>query len=426
MVHQHRNEFKKAMIGISAFMQLIGDIYSGDDDGNNDDDDDIDEIKDDSDNNNHNNVNPLQIVYLIEAKLNEMVANTKNKINLQAKNSAEKASLAQDDDMKQGVNNGMTNLTNVASADLKSLCVDLTVNKEELKQMLDKYLPHSHTASDMYYNYFDKDKLRQTLLSRDYVSSEYEMIPEVVNIIVDYCGITNWFHIDKSRNISLIESDDKNISYAILRNDKSQTVYHSIFLNDWIELDLQSTSTITTAKKVFKYIFKCTQLDCSNNCSNLSSSNTYIGTGMDIGFYVKTSKNKKMKFTNVTANEVIGAGKDGNSMACAANSRGRAFSTSGIGINDVRQRISWNDFIVEQRFDNTSKDSYFMVQLDFISNKMSVICGAFENQKKCHQHEIPKAIIKQLQQTDQICVGSSLEMTVAGAFEIVLLRGSII
>ena len=100
-------------------------------------------------------------------------------------------------------------------------------------------------------NYFDINRSKNVLISSDYIKI-YDIIDDIIVIICKYCGIVDWSDIDKSNNISIVQSNDNKISYAICeRNDKNDAgTYDDICFDEWINID--------SNKSIFKYVFKAT------------------------------------------------------------------------------------------------------------------------------------------------------------------------
>ena len=99
----------------------------------------------------------------------------------------------------------------------------------------------SKQVDNVYYHFHAAEQLRNVLFSTDCIQS-YNVIKDIVNIIISFVGTLDWSAIDKSDNIGVINSSDKKISYAILQrlrqNPWNNKRYDNIFLNQWTNIDL--------------------------------------------------------------------------------------------------------------------------------------------------------------------------------------------
>ena len=127
--------------------------------------------------------------------------------------------------------------------------------KTKLKAMFSVSSNKSHIYG---FNYYSSIQLKQEL-ENSALSEKYEIKDNIIEIIINYCGITNWDIINKSRNINLYQANDQRITYAILAEancilDEFGTDFvasyteDTILLNEWFG--------ISNDKFVFRYLFK--------------------------------------------------------------------------------------------------------------------------------------------------------------------------
>ena len=136
--------------------------------------------------------------------------------------------------------------TSIKTSDLHNLNVNTTklaqvfgisYNSDNISGKVDQH--------KINYNYYTRKSLKKALKPGN-------LIEDILNIICDYCGITQWSLYEKSKDISIVNSNDNNIEYAILTQtadtNQMEDKYHNVFFNEWIDL--------SGDKSIFRYIFK--------------------------------------------------------------------------------------------------------------------------------------------------------------------------
>ena len=105
------------------------------------------------------------------------------------------------------------------------LGTDLTIQdiSSYFKELLkDDSLINDNNKDKIYYNYFSKDELFNTLKPLIIIFNN-NIIDDIINIIIDFYGIfKGWSNNinDKFGNVNIYESNDKYINYALFNYSK--------------------------------------------------------------------------------------------------------------------------------------------------------------------------------------------------------------
>ena len=257
----------------------------------------------------------------------------------------------------------------------------------------------------IYHNYFTANVLKDALLSTPLVQ-KYNIIDDIIVMITEYYGIIGWSNIDKSDNINIIESTDKIISYAVLKNKKidtsvERTFYNLILFNEWIDINCN--------KKIFKYIFKVDKI--------INSQMSYSDfSELNIGFITpKFIKNinigpKKLKFKELShadLDNIIGRDKHGNSIRWSSDGETCEYVYKSDSIADRVCTINWKGFV--NAFEKMKDfNKYFLFEINLIKNIINVKCNAMLSGNKIYQHDIPAALLKSIEETQQFKICAML------------------
>ena len=359
---EYLQEIKESMLGIRTFIQLVGDLYQVA--GNN--------INDDG---NSNSTHPLRWVFAIESKLNEIIGNIhfQNTIIQMEKMDIEldkiqdyKISLI-DDQMKIG----------------KFRLIDLNISKnileqtfKNLKSNATQTYPNLKHDGCIYYDYHSFKDLRAAL-------SCSWIIPEIIDIICDYIGIVDWSPIDKSDKISLVQSNDGNISYAVVDNtqDGQDTILfnQSIFLQEYFGDSGNNNCGGCICRYVFKAIEYRDHLHYQDDNENDGVAHIRVGFA--------TSK-FNVEYSTRLESDMIGT-YGNHSMSWYSSGDECRFDYL-----NKRSLINWNCYDIGYRkaFDTTNENTYFMIEVNLISNVMAVYTEAISN--NCQVRDISNDIIQ--------------------------------
>ena len=272
-----------------------------------------------------------------------------------------------------------------------------------LSQIANKF--NIYNDPDVYHNYFSKNKLKSTLLSTEYVS-KYNIINDILDIICKYHGInvSNWSTTIKSDNIHIENSQDNNITYAILRRCEPNiySFYDTILIDNWINLT-------DTNKQIYRYIFKVTEhisYDSTGVCS------------LRIGI-ISDKFNKNGKFTNIKELESIGFDGYGSSICWYTGGKLAWFIFKHCDYTENYKSIHWESFKINKGF---NRNCYFMIEINGFECKLKIICDAINGKKKEMEMEIPDSLLNKIFENKRFKIGVSLYMNTPGSFGIGLVK----
>ena len=409
----------------------------------------------------------MNLMISIESGLNQVIGNIKlqnTMINMQKRQFVDRDILTLKDYnqsfyiFKEKVND-INNKINVVKYGL----IDLQFSKQELKEMFNiskntakkkfsnleesdatyvlgsgdngfkefkQYSIPNHKNSDIYYDYFSHNDLILILESSDYIGKIFDITPAIINLICQYISSENiWSNNIKSKNISIVNSFDNEISYAMMERTWHGNGKDTILFNDWIHVpqlnnnknnnkygykkrfnihdkinNNNSNNTNDNSKQfVHQYIFKCIPACPVANKGSNYNLNHKVTAHFCIGFvtqpFIDTRLNDIIK-GDIIAMESVGTHlrMDGNSCAFKP----------GMG----RRRLTgawpdafWNDFSTTSGFENQHRATFFMFELDFKRGVCSVISEKIEHE--FYQCKLPI----DLMQADKFRLGVSLHLS---------------
>lgn len=301
---------------------------------------------------------------------------------------------------------------------------NMNVDAKQVKDFFDKF-GNNHDSKDIYQNSYDVNHLKQFLVPCINKTYMLNIIPEIVNIICNYCGITDWSMTEKSDKFSIINSKDNNISYAILKSkDRCQ---ETILLNEWI--DLENTC------KIYRYVFKFLPLIPKQ----MKRKHNMTGS-IRVGFITPQFK---MNFSNVDYKEMIGELEGDCAMCWFTQGSSHSFFCNGLFINtpsiddngeqirglcDFERGINYNQTQTQNEsnycniFDGSTMSSYFMIELDLKYYKMTVVCDEIEYRGKKSSCDIPHDLLQNIVKLKQVRMGLSIYIDDAGVFGLGIVR----
>ena len=335
------------------------------------------------------------------------------------------------------------------------------------------------------YRYFTFDELKDVLLSSNYIGVQFNIIPEIVDIICQYHGNIDWSKTDKSENISIVNSTDGNISYAVV--ERKRNGQDTILFNEWIDLTdiFESESKQDSGgdnnsvdnsnndgnNNVLRYVFKFIEYRdkkrYQNNGENDGvaqirlgfitpqfntvfaddSGDNMIGLPFEREIeimkdtidstaddeYIRSQLEMKYSYYSMSwhTNGAEGYFVDTqHDFRCNINNNN---NKNNGGINnpkwfDETCTTDWNYFDVgfQTGYKNKDSNSYIMIQVDLNNKTMMIISDGLQDQENEKQkfmiRKIRKELVQEMKKTKQIRFGVSLHMTRAGRFAIGLVR----
>ena len=217
------------------------------------------------------------------------------------------------------------------------------------------------TNKYVYYNYYSLQELYKAIETCK-LASKLNIISDIINIVCNFVGITEFSSDIKSKEISIVNSYDKKIEYAIIslhERDYKHAEYHNILLNDWIEADLDEN---INNKLIYRYIFKYYSIE-----------RLEYSQGMYLGIATKS----------VIENKEFSTGR--KSLHAIEFSHSTSFAyIGGTGIrlycnkNADYAPTNWKYF----SFANLSRNEnngYFMFELNLYENSIKFYCNQIEN-----------------------------------------------
>ena len=292
------------------------------------------------------------------------------------------------------------------------------VSKYALLEMFDKYQRESTPPtidSDLdqtfhtYHNFYNLADLKRALKKTFYIEA-LNVIDGIIDIICIYHGILSWSESDKLGNIEINESNDQTISYAKVIASETYGC-GTIFLNEWIDLKCN--------KKIFKYIFKVTEMGQCTRCWVWDAFRE-----LEIGF---ASAKFVPKVSKIDSNTVIPQklGNDRNHASISWYSDGSRSRFYHFGMIVKKScfftdAIAWHEFKTSKGFKLYDKDCFFMLEINLIDNHFTIVCGAMkETVSKC---DIPNELINQINEMETFRIGVSLYASNPANFAVGLVK----
>ena len=338
---------------LSIFNRLIFHMLSG----NNDDE---------------NNSNIVNYVLSIKNKLKEMTDNIKSQLQATDEMQLPQLQPGVSKNKKRKLMNGAQlglcdlihkNVSNIFEhLILKNNCQQFSIDgqyKYDAKKAFSKQNGKGKiTNGDIYYHYFNEDELKSVLKSIE--CDSYKLNDDLINIICQYYCITQWSQLsnEKSNKISIYNSNDNMISYAI----GHPNVDDSQSLNDHDTI-LLHTIIDKTIKPIYRFMFK-------NVLINNNDARSYIRIGI-------LSKDCNQLGSDMIGDSYIGCDEDsicwsyynygddtsdgGKSSACYPGEC--AFMHGGFLSKQIELNMN----------DSQSIDIYFLIEINLISSKFSVL-----------------------------------------------------
>ena len=276
------------------------------------------------------------------------------------------------------------NATNAVISDVH----DLDLDYEKLQDLFG-IKANDKTSKFVYYDYYSLNALQKAINATNLIN-RLNVIPDIVNIICSFCSITKWSQTDKSKIISIVNSNDNNIEYAVIT--KSNPVFHdNAFFDNWIDY--------CNDKLIYRYIFKY--------YTNLPIK---LVSGIDTLYCGFVSSQYTLELEDVA----IPIGEDKNSMRVWTAGGGFVGLEFDGGTKTVEQvtilntgetiklktdSIDWKDFSLEKLesdVKNETGECYFMFEINFMDNTLKFMCKALEDVKHGFlQCKIPAKLVKE-------------------------------
>ena len=296
----------------------------------------------------------------------------------------------------------------------------LNVSSKQLVKIVEKLCELSERDpkhENGYHLRFDVKKLKDIFLSSNFVMKELEFIPEIIDIICEYCKSINlcWSEKEKSKfmriiytnadinGMDVIDKDNANISYAIVGPSQDGFWANSIVTEKPILV--QDAYDYGTNNKFFRFIFRL--------CVNLPKEEYQLCIGI-------VQKNYKMKLQGKDNSALFGFEQSDESF-CFHWNGGGCFYYSGVNVYKRFPDLNWNLQKIEALNDNGNKnnnkvisnddhdqvnlDGYFMIEVDFENQNMKVVCNGLKNNSiKC---DIPQKLFDIIKNDQCFHVGIS-------------------
>ena len=333
-ITDYKNRFITSTRDIATLKQSIYDIYKSDSD-------------------------VLRYISTIDAKLNEMINDlrTQNTILL-----LQASDQRQRENLRKKIHFSALQLPDLVIGRDLGLMFDrlLSAGKEKDQKKFKDGFKHK----DVYYNYFNSDELKHVLLSCVLVL-ECNVYVGLIDVICGYVGIADWSNEDKSGDISLYDSNDKCISYALSYvTEPGGDNYNTVLFDEWIDN--------SNSKQIYRYMFRF----FVRNHSELAS--------IFVGFV-----GLKWKCPLKDGNIAIGI-KNKDSFAWCNACDGSSWFTVNTKMMNFRSQAC------NLRNNNDEEYcKYFMMEVNLIANKLIIACPAFSTDDKYMINDFPKALINQ-------------------------------
>ena len=293
----------------------------------------------------------------------------------------------------------------------------LNVESKQLGKIVEKLCEVSKHDSKL------ENELKDIFLSSNFIVKELELIPEIIDIICEYCKSINlavcWSEQHKSKFIEIvytnpdinamgvIDKHSANISYAIIGKRQAGIWANSVVTEKPILLkdDCGTNSTF------FRFILRL--------FVNLPREYYQVCIGI-------VQKDYKMKLEGANNSALFGFEGSGESLCFHWNTDANFYYS---GDNKGLARLKWNLKNVEsQNDDNGNKnniyinnnnnddnknnsddevqlDGYFMIEVDFDKKNMTVVCNGLDNNSiKC---DIPQKLLDIIKKDECFHIGMS-------------------
>ena len=292
----------------------------------------------------------------------------------------------------------------------------LNVTSKQLGKIVEKLCELSERDpqhENGYFLRFDVDKLKDIFLSSNFIMKELELIPEIIDIICEYCKCMNlsWSEDEKSKfirivhtnpdinKLDVIDKHNANISYAIIGTKQQNIWANSVVTGKPILLKDNCGRNNT----FFRFIFRL--------FVNLPHKYYQLCIGI-------VQKNYKMKLQGASNNALFGFENLGESFCFHWNRDANFYYT---GHNKGSACLDWNLKQIEPLTDDNendinksnhnddddavSVDGYFMIEVDFDNKNMKVVCNQLDNNSmKC---DIPQKLVDIIKNDQCFYIGLS-------------------
>ena len=302
----------------------------------------------------------------------------------------------------------------------------LNVEPKKLCQIIEKLCKLSKSdAKDKhgYYLRFDVNKLKDIFLSSNFIMKELELIPEIIDIICEYCKSSDlcWCEEKKSKFIRIIytnpdiatmdviDKHNANISYAIIGKRQNGIWANSIVTEKPILLkdDYGRNNTffrfifrvfVTVPNEYYQACIGIVQKDCKMQLSGSTNSALFGFEGKGESFCFHWSDDLSANFYY--------SGHNMGKKTLKRNLRNieplhddKGDDNKNNNNNDNNNK---ND---KQDPDEVKLDGYFVIEIDLDKNKMKVVCiGLIHNSMECN---IPQKLLDVIQHDQCFNIGLS-------------------
>ena len=293
----------------------------------------------------------------------------------------------------------------------------LNVNSKQLVKIVEKLceLSERDTKHENGYLPFDASKLKDIFLSSNFIMKELQLIPEIIDIICEYCKPINlsWSEQEKSKyiqivytnpdinGIDVIDKYNANISYAMIGKRQHRLWANSIVTEKPILLKNDYGTNITFFRFIFRLFVNEPQKDYQ----------------VCIGI---VQKNYTMNLQGNSNNALFGFEKFGESLCFHCSGSGNFYYTGENRSKGIPE-LNWNFKRIESLNDdnndddknninnddqvNMHMDGYFMIEVDFDNKNMKAVCNGLKNNSiKC---DIPRILLDTIKNDQCFHIGIS-------------------
>ena len=284
-------------------------------------------------------------------------------------------------------------------------------NIEQIKQLLVKL--GIKQDNRVYCSYYSIDSLKNAINECKLIQ-KLDIIDDIINIICQFCGITKFSQKEKSKSISVLNSNDSDTEFAILtqnvykvthRHRQRQTLYHTIVFNEWIHV---SENKRFNNKSIYRYLFKLfTDFEVHHN--NL----TYIGF-VTSKFIEKMDKSDANYYylQNTIGNDSIASSISWYTCAGFAAAKCNDNLLKLLDVEACTQSVNWKMGYLtktELKQNDETGNCYLFFEFDFNHYLISVRSNLFSHDSKRCLFKMPSTLVANLQD-EEIKFGVTLHI----------------